>query len=228
MHTSRHAEGGSVEEQITLDGERRIKRDHPRRDEILEQAERLIREHRLQNVTLRGLARSMNLSATALYEYFSDKSELLYALYERATYRLLDAFQQADNPVCSIDDRVRAIGRYYFRFGLRESGLFLFLFDRPREEYGRWMQQMAGTEEEAWKEQRPAFRHTISVLESGRYSFRPDFQPINAAVELWALVYGFVALTLNHQFPSSVDTEALVDRAVIHLLTGWRRPWDED
>jgi AcrR family transcriptional regulator len=206
-------------------GERRVKRDHPRRDEILEQAEFLIREHRLQNVTLRSLARSMNLSATALYDYFQDKQELLVALYERATSRLCRTLKESDDPTREIDSRVRAIGQSYFRFGIDEAGLFFFLFDRPREDFGPRVQPTAPTVEEAMLEHRPAFAFTVSILESARDEFRPDFQPVNAAVELWALVYGFVALTLNHQFPSGVESEALADRAVTHLLAGWRRPW---
>lgn len=202
-----------------------MKRDHPRRDEILEQAEHLIREHRLQNVTLRGLARSMNLSATALYEYFNDKQELLVALYERASDRLLDTLTGSDDPGRDIDERVRMIGRDYFRFGVRESGLFLFLFDRPWEDFGPWAQPSAATPEEVMQEHRPGFAFTVRLLESGRESFRPDFRAVNAAVELWALAYGFVALTLNHQLPPTTDGEALVDRAVTHLLAGWRRPW---
>ena len=205
---------------------RRIKREHPRRDEILEQAEALIREHRLHNVTLRGLARSMDLSATALYEYFGDKQELLFALYERATHRLSTALRCVDDPSRGIDERVLAIGRRYFQFGLGEAGLFLFLFDRPWEDYGRWARATVGTPEEALQERRPAFAYTVSVLESARASFRPGFQAVNAAVELSALVYGFVALTLNHQFPRGINADALVQRAVTHLLAGWRRPWE--
>jgi AcrR family transcriptional regulator len=220
--------GGSVKDRMpetpVAGCERRVKRDHPRRDEILERAEALIREHRLHNVTLRGLARSMNVSATALYEYFADKQELLSALYDRATHRMRDAFREGDDASRPIDERVRGIGLHYFRFGLSEAGLFLFLFDRPREEYGAWAAGEAGTPEESLKERRPAFIYTVSVLESARESFRPDFQAVNAAVELWALLYGFVALSLNHQFPSGIDAEGLVDRAVTHLLAGWHRP----
>jgi AcrR family transcriptional regulator len=215
---SRHAPAPAVE--------RRVKRDHPRRDEILEQAENLIREHRLQNVTLRGLARSMNLSATALYEYFNDKQELLVALYERAADRLLETVMRSDDPALDIDERVRIIGRDYFRFGVEEAGLFLFLFDRPWEDFGPWAQSSAGTPEEAMQEHRPSFAYTVRMLEAAKDAFRADFRAVNAAVELWALVYGFVALTLNHQFPPGTDGEALVDRAVTHLLAGWRRPWN--
>jgi AcrR family transcriptional regulator len=206
--------------------ERRVKRNHPRRDEILEQAETLIREHRLQNVTLRGLARSMSLSATALYEYFVDKQELLAALYERAANRLLESLVASDDPTLDVDERVRIIGRDYFRFGVEEAGLYLFLFDRPWEDFGPWVQSTAGTPEEVLQEHRPAFAFIVALLESERTKFRDDFRAVNAAVELWALVYGFVALTLNHQFPSGTDAEALVERAVDHLLAGWRRPWN--
>jgi AcrR family transcriptional regulator len=207
-------------------GERRIKREHPRRDEILEQAETLIREHRLHNVTLRGLARSMSLSATALYEYFFDKQELLAALYERAANRLLESLVRSDDPTLDVDARVRIIGRDYFRFGVEEAGLYLFLFDRPWEDFGPWVQSTAGTPEEELQEHRPAFAFIVALLESEKDSFRADFRAVNAAVELWALVYGFVALTLNHQFPAGIDGEALVERAVNHLLAGWRRPWE--
>lgn len=202
-----------------------MKRDHPRRDEILAQAEALIREHRFGNVTLRGLARSMNLSATALYEYFSDKAELIYALYQRAARRLYELYLRTDDTTQSIDHRIRAIGLRYFRFGLDEAGLFLFLFERPREHYAA--RDTAGFTDEALKQQRPAMAYIIAMLESAKGEFRPDFQAVNAAVELWALLYGFVALTLNHQFPPDIDAEALVDRAVTHLLTGWRRPREE-
>lgn len=66
-----------------------------RRLEIVEAADRCIRIHGMQRLTLRDVARESGMSLGNLYNYFPKKEALIEALVERETNRFLETIVEA-------------------------------------------------------------------------------------------------------------------------------------
>jgi len=96
--------------------ERRTEEKERRRTEIVDAAERLYREKGWDAVTMDQVAKTARLSRALLYVYFEDKSELLFAIGERAMQVLKVRFEEAAGRHALGIDRVEAIGRAYMAY----------------------------------------------------------------------------------------------------------------
>jgi TetR/AcrR family transcriptional regulator len=96
--------------------ERRQEERDRRRAEIIDAAEALYAEIGWDAVTMDQVARQARLSRALLYVYFRDKSDLHFALVERALEELRRRFRVAREGQARGIDEVEAIGRAYLAF----------------------------------------------------------------------------------------------------------------
>ena len=109
------------------------KRHDSTRDEIMATAWKQIGEQGAAALSLRGIAREMELTAPALYYYFQDRDALVTAL-------LVDAFNsfrqalEAGRDSCATTDhigRFRALNKAYFQWGAQNPQRYALLFGTP-------------------------------------------------------------------------------------------------
>jgi AcrR family transcriptional regulator len=93
------------------------------RDQILDAALALLAEAGLPALTMRALARSLDVDPMAVYHYFADKDELLTAAAERSFASLRPRIGAAGD----WKSRLRALARAYLRTLLRSRELLLFV-----------------------------------------------------------------------------------------------------
>ena len=96
--------------------ERRQEERDRRRAEIVDAAEILYAEVGWDAVTMDQVARQARLSRALLYVYFRDKSDLHFALVERALEVLRRRFEAARGGRVRGLDEVEAVGRAYLAF----------------------------------------------------------------------------------------------------------------
>jgi AcrR family transcriptional regulator len=96
--------------------ERREEEKERRRAEIVDAAEQLYAEVGWDAVTMDRVAKSARLSRALIYVYFQDKSDLLFAIAERALADLRERFIAAAAAHTEGLDKVQAIGRAYVLF----------------------------------------------------------------------------------------------------------------
>lgn len=96
--------------------ERRLEERDRRRVEIVDAAEVLYAESGWDAVTMDQVARQARLSRALLYVYFRDKSDLHFALVERALEELRRRFEAAREGRAHGIDEVEAIGRAFLAF----------------------------------------------------------------------------------------------------------------
>jgi AcrR family transcriptional regulator len=101
-------------------------------------------EHReVGELSLRGLAREIGVSPTAVYRHFADKTELAAAIADRGFARLAERFEAA----CPIEDepgspeearrRLADLGQAYLEFAVSTPELFRLMFGREAADYRR-------------------------------------------------------------------------------------------
>ena len=156
---------------------------------IQEAARDLLAEGGLSALSMRGVAARVGVSATAIYNYFQNKEDLVRRVvtqgFERFTAYLREAI--VDLPVGS-RERLRALGEAYIRFALENREYFRVIFashaETPRDieelpEGGGYM----------------LFRQAVvDAMEAGAIR---QTDPDLMVLYLWTHVHGLVSLLLT-------------------------------
>ncbi len=165
-----------------------------RRALILKGLERLA-EGPAEDLSLREIARSLGVSATAVYRHFPDKAALLTALCIEGDRMLAEAFRKAMAKVKPGMEAFDEMGRAYVRFALAHPALF------------RLMMSPAGVK----RQDGEAAGMLVDTLENlsgpGLTPADRDAQRLKA----WSLVHGLAMLMLDGLVPAN---RALIDHVI--------------
>ena len=155
---------------------------------LVEVGLRLLAERDVEGISLREMARSVGVSATAVYRHFPDKAALLAAL-ARAGLDLLAAAQHAASAAAGGGPAgFAATGRAYVRFALANPALFRLIFTSSA------MLQTSGDSEAS----RLLRANAAAELPEGAGADAVEVEALSA----WALVHGLAMLMLDGQIPA--------------------------
>jgi AcrR family transcriptional regulator len=176
---------------------------------LLTEARELARSAGPDAVTLREVARRLDVSPAAIYRHFPDRDALLGEVAATARLALANRMLDEVGRVDERDVRVRAIrrfqaiGRGYLRFAEEEPHLLVtaFLPIQPRE---------AGPEDpNPWHVLAAALDELVAT------EAMPPARRAGAEVVAWSAVHGFATLRAGRAFEVSgepkPDAEALLD-----------------
>ncbi|MFN8017576.1 MAG: TetR/AcrR family transcriptional regulator [Acidimicrobiales bacterium] len=188
------------------------------REAIVEAAAALVDEQGLEALSLRPLARSLGVTAPALYAHVRDKQDLLRAVAEQAFESLAARFEAAPRDPADPLVRLRANGRAYIELAIERPSAFkvMFLFSPAT---------LPGDHPDI--EQLPAATHAFALAAEAvedaiaAGAIRTE-DPTLAALTLWAGMHG-VATVLQMGLGLDPATEqALIDEVTTRLLDGYR------
>jgi AcrR family transcriptional regulator len=153
---------------------------------ILRAARRLYLAHGSDGVTARRVARAIGTSPTAIYLHFRGLGDILEHLRMEG-HELLASYLTAVDATLPALQRLREMGRAYFRFGVEHPGYFDLMFQgRP------------GMRRRREAVQREMFTLLIlrDVVQAGmaRRELRSDLDPTVVTNALWAEIHGVTAL----------------------------------
>lgn len=179
---------------VNIESSERYHHGDLRRALILKGLERLA-EAPADELSLREIARSVGVSATAVYRHFPDKAALLTALCIEGDRMLADAFRKAMAKVKPGQEAFDEMGRAYVRFALAHPALF------------RLMMSPAGEE----RAEGEAGRMLVDTLKSlsgpGLSQADRNLQRLKA----WSMVHGLAMLMLDGLVPAN---KALIDKVI--------------
>lgn len=164
---------------------------------LIEEGLKRLSEGRAEDLSLRELARSVGVSATAVYRHFPDKSALLGALSGVGDERMAEAFETAMAKVAPGRDAFNAMGRAYVRFALANPHLFRLM-----------MSPQSGKSKLADSKGRAMLVKGIENMGGGKFSKQ---QALVHGLRAWAVVHGLAMLMLDGFAPQD---EALIDQVV--------------
>jgi len=168
----------------------------------------------VDQLSLRGLARQLGVTAPALYAYVDDKHDLLAAVAAEHFEGLIDRFDaiDEDDPV----ERIRALSHAYVDHAVDSPALFHLMFRYPPT-------PVAGAEAfpPATRAFDAAAAATAAAIESGQLAAR---DPGLASMTMWASIHG-AAEVLLLGFSADPDAAAvLVDSVIDTVLAGQTHP----
>ena len=190
---------------------------HARRAEILAAAERIFVDHGYEGATIRKIADEVGLSSTALYMHFSDKSEILHEICERAFEQLLVMNRAVLDEPGTAEQRMRRLMQSYVRFGFENPNAYRLVYmTRPLE-----AQQAQSVAQSLGHELFGAF---VRVVEEAAAEGRLRGDPRPTAQALWAGAHGVVSLMITKPYFDWVDRDRLVDTLLDALFIGLLKP----
>lgn len=172
------------------------------RTALIEAGLALLAARHADDLSLREVARTVGVSATAVYRHFPDKSALMTALAHEGLGRLAAAQRAAADAAGGGPAGFAATGRAYVRFALANPALFRLIFASP-------VLLPADAHDEA------VGSDAYSFLQANAAAAAADQPGDDAAqivaVQAWAMVHGLAMLMLDGQIAAD---EALIDRAI--------------
>lgn len=177
-----------------------------RREEILDQAQRLFAAHGVHSVSTRQIADAVGISQPSLYAFFPRKADIMEEVSARAFQRVRLAGLSAEQ---TAGDPVEAMIRAYIDFGLTEPDAYriAFMIEGLHDAVG----ELEATKQTAGQ----AFDKLRVVVADRLGHAHPDVEV--AAQSLWASMHGLVALLLARSGFAWVERARLIDWHVRQL-----------
>lgn len=177
------------------------------RQQVIDEARRLIIEEGMAGASLRKLAARLGVTAPALYSHVTDREDLLTSVAEHALGQLRDRFEsiEADDPL----ERLRQQCRSYMEFAVENPDLFDMMFMFPPHLDGA---PSLGVESPLATE---LFADAVAATMAATPSeTRDDADPLLVVLPIWATIHGMASI-LTMGLPLDPDLRsALVERAV--------------
>jgi AcrR family transcriptional regulator len=163
------------------------------KDDILAAALRLVEEKGVAAVTMREVAGALGYSATAIYQHFQSKEDLLLALKLQAGDLLAEAMEQARSEP-TLAEQLRAMGHAYVRFGLDNPAYYQLIFQDTESGITPAVEQLQRLRR-SWTIMRDTLKAWLEEL--GVQGVDVDQE----AHVLWAMGHGVTSLALAGRFP---------------------------
>jgi AcrR family transcriptional regulator len=182
---------------------------------LLAQADKTLREHGLDGLSLRELARQIGVSHGAPRRHFADRQALLDALAESGFARLgADLRAAAESAGEDYEPRLRATATAYVRFAVDDAALLELMFASKHGEQANALHEASER----------AFSLILELIEEGQATgaLEPG-EPERVGLLLFATMQGIASLvTTGIVAPEQVDS--LVADAIGRFLHGPRIP----
>lgn len=190
------------------------------RNQLVQSTIAFLKKHRIDDLSLRGIARELGVSHMAPYRHFSTKEELLAAVIEDGFLKLSAMF---DEVAKQEDQSFKAVftnlGKAYIQFVVKSPDqarlMFSGLMCDPKKHPGA---HFAGQE---------SFGRLVKMIEAGKAMshLSANDETHMQALMMWSAVHGTAMLIIENQF-SMIDgvpefqVDAFANFMAEKLLTG--------
>ncbi len=192
------------------------------KERILEAASDIICETGFNNLSMRKLARRVDMTATNLYNYYAGKDELYLDIQTRGFEIMTELFATATADITHPFEKIRAMIQAYLDFGRRYSEYYDIIFSWNTPKFADYLgtpieptariEKNAGLQVAAFTEQVLQELHDKTGL--------PPAEDINfRAMQLWTSLHGIVNLINSRVLQEVVhDPQAYIERVADELL----------
>ena len=192
------------------------------RERILVCALKILEKHGYENLSMSKIGHKMKMTAANIYNYYTNKDELLIAIHKRAYgmlyEKLCSAVESAEPP----RDRYRNLTDAFVEFGTGNINLYDIMFNRPIKQYSDYI----GTplEELSYDEYHSslrAFSLTVDVIRDYRES-RGNLKPADPkslAIQCLSALHGIISLHNSGVLRQIVDNPKTTIRTIIDNIT---------
>lgn len=199
--------------------ERRAREKDALRHKILEAAIELFLQNGYESVTMRGIADRIEYSASTIYLYFKNKTEIVGAICTETFETLIERLDEIDKRGLPPLDQFLAGIRCYIAFGLEHPHQYQLVFgaETPQEYSELEDPNQLGMQALEYLGRCIARCQAAGIFVPG--------DPFADAITVWAHLHGITSVLINdhgkYKFPWP-SQEALIDRSVETIVRGLR------
>jgi AcrR family transcriptional regulator len=201
--------------------ERRRREREDTREKILHAARELFVERGFEDVTMRGIARAIDYTPTAIYHHFESKEDLVTQLCHTDFVHLARHFVRAA-AIADPVERIRAIGEAYLDFAVEYPNHYRFMFITMLPADSRDFvasHKHDNPEEDAYAFLRRACGEAIE-----QKLLRPELTDADELCQiLWGALHGLISIHLikrNEPWVPLRDLKSTAHRVMDCLFTG--------
>ncbi len=167
------------------------------RERILENALQILITHGFKDLTMRKIASKNKMSATNLYNYFSNKDEIYLTIVIKGFNRLYSSFHEVDTKENDPVQKCKKMIREYISFGIHNIHYYDIMFTRSAPRYndyvGTPLENLAKTELELSMKLLDLGKKAVmgvlkkrQVLEDNEIQMR--------VMQVWSLLHGMISI----------------------------------
>ena len=171
------------------------------RQALIDAGIRIINESGEENLSLRKVAASCDVSHAAPYAHFKDKEELIEAMKKSVTERFTDELEVAVNKGRNAEESIIFMGKAYISFFSKNPDYYTFLFGKLNICAHLQMDQLH-------EEDYPPFlllRKLYKTYLTENGIEQTDNEQEIGMIKTWALVHGMASIACMNEVYSSVD-----------------------
>jgi AcrR family transcriptional regulator len=191
------------------------------REDIIKASLELGGELGEEGLTMRGIAARLGVSATALYQHFESKAQILREIRHYGLESLSDALRPAQSETDPVE-QLRRQALNYVSFARDNPWLYSILMEEDQVD---WKDLL---EEEARGMLAPVEMVRVCLRAgAAQGKFRKNLDPDTGTFQLWAAVHGLSSLLLSgrvstkHPALPVADEDAFVDAFVTGMIDGF-------
>ena len=175
---------------------------------ILDAARNLALENGFDQLSLREIARRIDLSPASLYEYFRGKDEIIDALCVQTDLQMAEhmILWREEHP---LEHPLLSIGCAYVHFALMRPDEFQLLYHRPLDEPANAVETLL-------------MEYVNQCLRSGEFYAGHGFEAQAMTHAFWALIHGQSLLALTRGVQDEPDDLQGIKDGIQRLLAGLR------
>ena len=175
---------------------------------ILDTALDIIIEEGFGNLSVRKLASRLGVTATTIYNYYTNKDEINLMIRIRGFEKLYDLLQKRSAPFDDIEARLKAMIRAYVEFGLNHPGYYDIMFNLHTPKYldyvGTEIETLAHREKQNALKCLALFMEPISAYLPSRGRKKEKFI-LYQIVKFWSDMHGLITLKNSRLFHEVLD-----------------------
>jgi AcrR family transcriptional regulator len=179
------------------------------RGRILDTALKIIIDEGFNNLSVRKIASRLGVTATTIYNYYTNKDEINLMIRIRGFEKLYDLLTKRSAPYNNIEDKLKAMIRAYIEFGLTNPSYYDIMFNLHTPKYldyvGTDIEPLAHAEKQNALKCLSLFMEPISeyIPTKGK---RKDHFVLYQVIKFWSDLHGLVTLNNSRLFHEVTDT----------------------
>lgn len=169
--------------------ERKEREKEEMRRRIVDAAAQLFVNEGYEAASIRKIAAAIEYSPGAIYLYFKDKDDILYAIQEQGFEIFLATMQRIAGPETHPFKRLQKLGEAYMEFAARHPELYDLMFT---------IRAPMRAHKDEWSRGASSFnflRDTVRACMDGGYIRKANLDAL--ALMIWSQVHGLVALDMR-------------------------------
>jgi AcrR family transcriptional regulator len=192
------------------------------RERILDFAIKILEKNGYENLSMTKLGSKMNMTAANLYNYYTNKDELLIAIHKK-TYSMLyneirNSVKKSDTPL----QRVKNIVNSFVKFGTKNINVYDVMFNRPVKQHSDYVgTPLEKISDDEFHNSLKVLTFALKVINDYRKT-KPDLKTVDEellAIQIISALHGVISLHNSgvlHQV--SGDAEMVLKKIVDEII----------